>query len=208
MLTSVKYELGDADSIADILRIEYISRVRARGGVWSRYLPSSVHAKVWLKAASICLNHELDPIAHVRALVEMMRNPYPNQLLGDKAIRRTRTFIGRSLCDARLLVQAQLSRLIGCLNVGENVVTLLTCQGDSLCAALKYYVAARVGLPALASQYRDEARREFLMKPELLKCLGDILPEAFVKVLNDVDCRRTAVIDYSSDSRFENYSSG
>ena len=171
----------------------YTARVRSRGRAWEHYTPGARWTVCWNKAASICLEYGFDPEAHVRALFEgwpasdhkERRNPWPNMLVGDRAIFRTQQFLRSVGSDELRRLRSQLGYLQGRINSGFNVVAVLTDPEQDLCAAIRYAFAVNAGLPSVASRFRDAARLELRLSPERRALIAKMLPPTCTEVLYD-----------------------
>jgi hypothetical protein len=192
----------DLDLVATAIRASYIMRVRVKGGHWRKYTPGTRQNGFWQEAASICLRHGFDPDLHVRALIEQQKNSYPNMLVGERAIARTRAFMGTEARDELMLLESYLARLQGCLRVGENLVGILTNSHNGFSPSFRFCVAVRAGLPGIASQFREAARAELRLRPKMKTLLGRMLPMTFAEVLDDGnDPAATPVADNPLSSR-------
>lgn len=171
-------------TVARIVRQAYVFSLHARQGRWLRYAPHPRKNWVWTKAAKLCLQHELDPAAHVRSLTETVRDPYPEMLLGEKAVERTTKFIAKppEHRDERVYLQSQLVHLENCLHTGKDLAHVLMSETADLTSAFRYYMAVRTGLHTVATKYRYEARLELLLKPELRKLLIPLLSGAHADI--------------------------
>jgi len=173
----------DISETSDQLRESYTVCFRSRGGWCARWIPGGKFNDTWRKAAILCLKEGLDPDSHVRALLTTVRNPYPNMLVGERAVARTRSFVEREGCDEVVLFKAQLAKLRGCLNVGEPLEQSLTKQTGDFSATFRYCVASQAGLPAIAMRYKEEAMRELQFRPKL----RELVAESFGEVLANGD---------------------
>jgi hypothetical protein len=178
---------GECDAGELAWRIEkiYTDRVRARGRAWESYSPGTRWARCWREAASLCLRHGFDPETHVRALIEAVREPSPNMLLGERAVGRTRLFLRRAPSEEEITLRSQLAHLRGRIDVGINVMSVLTNPNEGLCASLCYCFAVNAGMPSLASIFRDEAKFELRTNPERASLIYRMLPGACAEVLDN-----------------------
>ena len=170
----------DIAAVARVIRQAYVFSLRGRQGRWRRYAPHPQKNWVWIKAAELCLQHRLDPVAQVRSLTEAVRDPHPEMLVGEKAVKRTTRFMAKpSECrDELLYLQSQLVHLQNSLNTGEDLANVLVLESADLTSAFRYCVALRAGLHTVAAKYRHKARLELLLRPELRKLLGPLLSGA------------------------------
>ena len=75
--------------------------------------------------------------------------------------------------------------LENCLRAGDNMAAALLSPNTDLTDSFRYCVAVKVGLPAVASRFRDQARLELRMNPERLQVLRCLLPGAFTEALDN-----------------------
>ncbi len=171
----------DVAVVARVIRETYVLFLSIRQGRWRRYKPHPQKERIWTKAAELCLQHGLDPAAHVRLLTETVRDPYPEMLVGQKAAERTTRFMAKPCAHRheRMCLESQLAQLEGRIRVGEDLADVLMLELTSLCPAFRYCMAVRAGLHAVAAKCRYEARLDLLLHPERRRLLDRFMSGAY-----------------------------
>lgn len=183
------------------IRRMYIARVRMRGGRWAHYEPSA-GPNLWFGVASLCAAHGLDPELHVNALVDGDLEPYPNKLLGVKAVERTRRH-ARVQCRVDCVgehVESQLAKLRGRVACGTDLRSVLTSPLEDLTYAFRYAVAVSSGMNDVACLMRPFAQLDLAARPEMRARLATLLPPGVVDGVLCVDVGTNQAVGDSSRS--------
>lgn len=176
----------------------YIARVRMRGGRWTQYEPSA-SPSLWLSAASLCAAHGLDPELHVNALVDGDLEPYPNKLLGVKAVERTQRYarMWRRVDCAGEHVESQLAKLRGRVDRGADLRSVLMDPLEDLTWAFRYAVAVASGMDDIARSTQPFAQLDLVARPEIRKRLAMLLPPG---VFDGMLCANSGTNQTAGDS--------
>lgn len=170
--------------IAEQIRSLYVSEMRRRS-THKNYNPGPRFRSIWNQAARLCLDHELNPNSHVRALLESTRNPYPNMLVGLKALRRTEEYMRREDGYAENTLNACVARLQSWLNCGYDLIDIIQRPQEPFPASFRYVTALRAGLTPIADQYRDQAMIELRTRPAFRRALSKLLPSAVTEAFDE-----------------------
>lgn len=186
------------EATADLVRDIFTIRLRAKGGRYTHYEPGPRLSSTWMKVAALCIQNELSPTAHVEALIASISDPYPNMLLGQKALTRTREYMKDEEDSERSLLSSQLCMIRGCLRVGESMVSILTNQHNSLSPALRYVLAKKLGFTSIASQFHMAAVVELKLRPKYRELLYNALNQISGALVDGSNSRTTEAIDNTS----------
>ena len=176
---------SEISKLGSLVKEAYIDQLRARGGRWCRYDPGPRFDSCWERAARVCVDHGFDPGTHVRALTDTVRSPYPNMLVGTRAVERTRAFMPAEKRDDAMLLRAQVARLHGCLRTGEALADVLNDPSEELTPAVRFCLAVKCGHPDVASKLREAACVELRQRPQLRTQLQELLSGVHMEVVND-----------------------
>ncbi len=172
----------DIAEIAERVESLYDVHMQTRGTSYRGFTSGMKWKSVFRQAAELCVEFGFDPASHVRAL-DRVPNPRPNMLLGPAAVVRTKRLLETEDEYERDWLNAQFSRLRARLNIGENIVCLLLNECEDFSDSFRFAMAVRLGLPHVASNYRDSARRELKLQPRLVEVMRPLLSEEFLEVL-------------------------
>jgi hypothetical protein len=174
----------DADIIAKRIRDHYTSYIRT---VFKNYIPGSEWDPVWEQAARICLKHRFDPYQYVVTLISNRRNPSPSMLIGDKAVRKMSHHRDVAApIRRRWEVESDIIRLYSCIAEGRSLNAALTDSNESFSDTFRYCVALGAGIPSVASKYRESARLEVWLNPEMEDIYSHLMDTTFGEVLDDI----------------------
>lgn len=179
----------DIHEVAARIKALYTSYVRAHpSGMNKTYVPNARWSDVWTKAASQCLEHDLNPEALVRSVLDARLDSkvYPTHLLGVVAIDSAKEFAEREADREFASIQSQLSLLEAYAQRGEDVSVLLSNEFEDLNPSLRYAFAVKAGLRDVADRFKDAARLELRFNSIRLKIMSSLLSADFLaEVMGD-----------------------
>ena len=178
----------DVAEVAEMLKSLYDTRMRSRGDAFCGYISGNRWKDSFIKAAESCIKHGFVPLDHINALFNGVSSPQPNMLHGDAAVERTRLYMKSHPDDAVLQHHVENLRFNNLLNIGDDVVDILTSPLEDFTYSFRYAMAVKYNCASVAEKYRDLARRELKVSPGLLSVLRPLLPVSFLETIDGVKC--------------------
>lgn len=176
-IADIEVEAPDVHAEALRCRDEFVKQRSAYTG--STSMPGQKSWPVFVSAARVARQHGLTPELFVAAVMERAAVDgffWPNALGADRYVTQG---IGGLKARARYrlgLYRAQLDRFTALLRFGP-AASILQAYGPEFVPLLRFIMACKYRVPALAGSSRDAARHELLIHPEAREAFGTLVEE-------------------------------